>query len=354
MKLYQKLSGIGFLQKSYTLKFLFIAFIGIHIPLIGILFFVLYADRSASPNAILIFALLMTLIATAATLLVLRNLILPIEIASRALQDYRSSRVVAQLPSHYHDEAGQLMRNIQESIARHENFIIEKQDLLYLLSHDLKTFSGNTQSLSKLLMDEDIAGPVQEYAELIYQSSSQQIHFIENFIRLLKEQDELSKYGSDVLHSVNLMEVMNDLEQNIAQQLHIKNIGFVTNLKIQHARLPIEENLLLRVLVNLADNAIKFSHPADEIQIDAFEEANQLHIVVTDHGMGFDARDKEEMFKKFTKGKTGTANESSTGIGLYLSRKIIEKHGGQLLADSKGAGQGAVFSIVLNLSEKRL
>ena len=84
MQLYKRLSRVGFLQNSYAFKFLFIAFIGIHIPLIGILFFVLYAPQSASSMTILLFALVMTLVATAITLVVLKRLIRPIELASSA------------------------------------------------------------------------------------------------------------------------------------------------------------------------------------------------------------------------------------------------------------------------------
>ena len=62
MQLYKRLSRVGFLQKSYAFKFLFIAFLGIHIPLIGILFFVLYAPPSISSHMILLFALLIPLL----------------------------------------------------------------------------------------------------------------------------------------------------------------------------------------------------------------------------------------------------------------------------------------------------
>ena len=113
MKLYDKLSNISFLKKSYAFKFLFVAFIGIHIPLIGILFFVLYAKNTISPDSILIFALIMTLLATLITLLILNKLIRPILLASKSLDEYRNNRILSELPTQYTDEAGLLMRNIQ-------------------------------------------------------------------------------------------------------------------------------------------------------------------------------------------------------------------------------------------------
>jgi signal transduction histidine kinase len=68
---------------------------------------------------------------------------------------------------------------------------------------------------------------------------------------------------------------------------------------------------------------------------------------VSDTGIGFDSKYREDLFKKFTnQGRLGTANESSTGIGLYLCKKIIEKYKGKLLAESAGVNKGASFSVV--------
>ena len=154
MQLYKRLSRVGFLQNSYAFKFLFVAFLGIHIPLIGILFFVLYAPNTISSHMILLFALVMTLIATAITLVVLKKLIHPIELASNALNNYRKNRTMPLLPIEYKDEAGLLMRNILETVQDNEKYINEKQDLVYLLSHDLRTFTGNSQSLSQFILNE--------------------------------------------------------------------------------------------------------------------------------------------------------------------------------------------------------
>jgi len=347
MRLYQRMSGIGFLKKSYAFKFLFITFIGIHIPLIGILFFVLYFKSSITSNTLLIFSLVMTLVATACTLFVLKKLIIPVEMASKALQQYRASRKVPELPLQFEDEAGLLLRHIQESINQHEDFILEKQDLMYLLSHDLKTYSGNTQSLAQLLLEEEIPASAREYAELMAHATNQQANLIENFIRLIKEQDALSKNGSHALQTINLATLINEVQSQVSQQLKIKGIRLITAVAIEEAALYLPADLLLRVLVNLTDNAIKFSYEGSEVKIAVYKENSKLWLTVSDNGTGFEPRHGVAIFKKFTdKGKPGTANEPSTGIGLYLSRRIIEKCNGKLLAESRGMNQGAVFSIV--------
>jgi signal transduction histidine kinase len=77
-----------------------------------------------------------------------------------------------------------------------------------------------------------------------------------------------------------------------------------------------------------------------------YNEDSKLIITVADRGIGFDKNQIDELFKKFTKmSRLGTANESSTGIGLYLCKKIIEKNKGSLIATSEGKNKGAEFRI---------
>jgi signal transduction histidine kinase len=345
MKLYHNLSQISFLKKSYALKFLFVAFIGIHIPLIGILFFVLFFEHTISPASILIFSLIMTLLATAVTLLVLKQLIRPISIASRSLDDYRNKRKLSILPTEYTDEAGLLMCNIQESIYESESFINEKQDLIYMLSHDLKNFAGNPQGLAKLILSENPSESVKHLADLICESTNLQFRYIENFIKLLKEQDQVLKVNQETrtIYFENMLPFINE---QVEQRLIDKNIILNLSVEVDEAKLWIDEGLLIQVLVNLISNAIKFSYFDSDIKVRIYKEDSNLVITVADRGIGFDKNQMEELFKKFTKmSRLGTANESSTGIGLYLCKKIIEKNKGRLNAISEGKNKGAEFKI---------
>ena len=318
MKLYERLSEINFLKNSYAFKFLFVAFIGIHIPLIGILLFVVYGNVTISATTILVFALVMTLLATAATLYFLKQLIKPIETASKALDNYRNERKVPSLPENFSDEAGLLMSNIQKSIIDNERFISEKQDLIYLLSHDFKNFTGNSKGLAQLILDENPSKEVSEYAKLILQSTNQQFVFIDIFIKLIKDEDDLSNRGLQT-NRINLQAVLDLVSNQLGQKLLSKQIKLKISTELNEAVLMIDEDLLVRVLVNLVDNAIKFSFSNSEIELSVTIIDDRVAFVVSDSGIGFDPKNKEELYTKFTsRGRLGTANEPSTGIGLYL------------------------------------
>ena len=346
MKFYEKLSTIGFLKKSYAFKFLFVAFVGIHIQLIGVLFFVLYTKDNFTANSLVVFTLVMTLIATAVTLYVLKKLIKPIELASKALNDYKLMRIITDLPTHYNDEAGLLLSNIQKSILESEAFINEKQNLIYLLSHDLKTFAGNPQSLAKLIIDSNPSDEVKELAEMICQSTADQFQYIENFINILKEQDEIFKITTEV-KKLDFKEIIDVVQFQIKQLAVAKNITIVEKLDLKSANLTINTELFTRVVYNLVSNAVKFSFSDSEIEISSYQDINYVYLKVKDQGIGFESNESHKIFDKFTKmGRIGTLQEASTGIGMYLSKQIIERNNGLITAMSEGKNKGATFTIV--------
>ncbi|MCD0466429.1 HAMP domain-containing histidine kinase [Flavobacterium sp. ENC] len=291
----------------------------------------------------------MTLLATLITLVVLKQLIKPIAIASKSLDDYRNNRRLSVLPTEYSDEAGLLMCNIQESIYEAESYINEKQDLIYMLSHDLKNFAGNPQGLANLIISENPSDSVKNLAGLICESTNLQFRYIENFIKLLNEQDQIAKINQEV-KTIIFPNILPFINEQVEQRLIDKNIKLSLSLELNEAKLRIDEGLLIQVLVNLISNAIKFSYFDSEVKVRIYFEKEKLVITVTDKGIGFNKDQIEELFKKFTPmSRLGTAKESSTGIGLYLCKKIIERNRGELSAASEGKNKGAEFKLVFEL-----
>ena len=160
MKVYDTLSQWAPLQRNYSLKFLFVAFLGIHIPLIGIIVYLITrSEQSASVTAVIIATLLLTLFATVCTLLILNRLLCPLKIASTSLDDYIHGRNIPALPTHYTDEAGVLLRNIQQTVQTIEDLLDEKKDLVGLVSHDLRSPLTKIDGLTQILLVDPTAAP---------------------------------------------------------------------------------------------------------------------------------------------------------------------------------------------------
>ena len=112
----------------------------------------------------------------------------------------------------------------------------------------------------------------------------------------------------------------------------------------------INELLFTRVLYNLISNALKFSYPGSEINVFIKKTEGYLELKVEDTGIGFDNSRKALLFDKFSSmGRTGTAKETTTGIGLYLCNQIVEKFNGTIDASSLGENKGATFKVHFEL-----
>lgn len=349
MNLYAFLSRFGFLKSNYAFKFLFVAFCGIHIPLIGLICYVAYFQKSISASTILVFTLVLTLLATGITLYILKKLIKPIEIASKALDAYKINRTIPKLPIQFTDEAGRLMANIQSTIKNNEELLDQRKNLAYLLSNDLKNYARHPSSLAQLIISLQQDPLVNEYAGLIVQSSDRQRNIIESFIKLLKDEEELSRKVVKV-KTINFNEVTGTVKEQLADKLQNKNITLSTYVDIPEACLKIDTDALTGVLANLVDNAIKFSYPESEIIVKFKKDKANLQISVSDTGIGFDSVIGDGLFNSIVNyGLSGTANEKPGGFSLYFCSKVIKKSEGLIYGRSAGNEKGSVFFIDLKV-----
>ena len=346
MKLYHSLSKLNFLNKSYTGKFLFVAFLGIHIPLIGLILIIIFNKESFSSQMILLFTLVFTLIATGITLYIIKQLMLPINLATQALQEYKQNRKVPDLPMNYRDEAGRLLSNIQASINNNENHLAEKQDLIYLLSHDIKAYASHPKSIAEFIEEEEgCTAGIKEYTTLLKSASDKQILFLESFIHLLYDEDNLSRMAIEP-RNVDFSSMAKEIEEQLLPSFSEKKITLIMDVVTKPVQLYIDEILLSRVVFNLVHNAMKFSYPEGVITLKASILNDYLEVSVQDNGIGFKPNVKEFLFTKFSNmTRKGTNDEKSTGIGLYLCRQIVNKFDGYIKASSEGENQGATFTV---------
>lgn len=344
--IYEKLSSIRPLSRSYTVKFLFIAFLGIHIPLISLIVLVLFRPDAISAFNVLLLTLLMTLSATSCTLYVLNGLLAPLRRSRQALQEYIDYRTPPQLPVHFADEAGELMRYIQLTLTELNDLLEEKKDLISLLSHDLRTPLRNIKTFAGFLEKASSKEDIDEIARVIKASVEEQSAILHNVLDML-QQDQL-------LHTVQQnmkLPVAHLVEEAIESFDSAANAKGIALRKEIHydGEVEVQPELFRQVLKNLASNAIKFSHEGAEVKFTVYRKADKTFIDITDKGVGFRPEVSETLFERFTKnGRMGTAGEPSMGIGLYLSRKIIRQHKGDIIARSEGPGKGSVFSISLH------
>ena len=107
-----------------------------------------------------------------------------------------------------------------------------------------------------------------------------------------------------------------------------------------------DEGTLVETIVNILSNAIKYSRTGSKIIIKAEEIENDIIISVVDTGIGISAEDLPFIFNDFYTGKDGQKIEKSTGLGLAITKRIVEAHNGSVSVESE-LGKGSTFTIRL-------
>ena len=113
----------------------------------------------------------------------------------------------------------------------------------------------------------------------------------------------------------------------------------------KNAELTADRNELRRVLLNLCGNALNHTKEGGAIEITASNQEGDLILSVKDNGIGIPKTDITKLFKRFSQG-TSQKRSAGTGLGLYLSRQIIEAHQGKIWAESE-VSKGSVFSFMI-------
>ncbi|BAV07807.1 Signal transduction histidine kinase [Filimonas lacunae] len=343
--IYSGLSNWPWIKKSYPAKFMVIAFIGIHIPLIILSICLIFDAFNFTKGSAVLVVLGATLLATVIALFTFYQLLAPLHRSKQALEDYIGKRQLPTLPVHYNDEAGILMKEIQLTLTTLNTLMEEKRDIAAMLSHDLRTPLTQFIGLGRLIKREDAGLQLQEIGDMMIQIGEQQLGFLNGILEVLSHND--LERGRNFTPGVSVTKVAADAITNVAQQAADKHIDIKQQWN-QNLTFTVNPEAFTQVFQNLLTNAIKFSNPNSTIYLNGIKRNNQLVITITDEGMGFAPEHATILFNRYTDvRKEGTAGEASTGLGLYLVRKIVEQHNGVITAHSNGVNTGASFEITM-------
>lgn len=218
----------------------------------------------------------------------------------------------------------------------------EKDRILRTVAHDLRNPIGGIASLTQVMMDDDFSDEQKELITLIKETSN-------NSLELINEILEVTNSGTSQLNK-ELVDINSILSKSV-ELLRFKAAEKGQKIKLELLNKP--EDLLIsrekiwRVIGNLISNAIKFSAPGQTIFVKATIVTNELRISVKDAGIGIPANVQDKVFNMFTEAKRpGTAGEKSFGLGLSISKQIIENHSGKIWLESDGK-TGTTFYISL-------
>ncbi len=345
MWLYNLLSNVSFLNR-YVYKVIFISLLGICLPFVGFTFYLLNQDSTSIDlvNAIYIH-LAITLFATLLTVTLMNKLMKPISLAQIELHKYIKTKEIPELPTHYDDEVGLILKDLKRRAIAINKLVTEKNDFMAMLSHDLRSPMVSILGLLKLIKDNSDKTQADYYCDKAEEFGYHQLKLMEAILSLLNEEN-LGKEAPKKV-KINLSKFLAESLDQFELTLKNKQLEIFKNVP-PHLQVSVEPYSFSQVISNLLHNAIKFSRKGDQIELMASNGGDQVKISVKDHGIGFNLENPAVLFDRFTKErKRGTLGEPTNGLGLYLSKMIVEKHEGKIYATSEGNNKGAIFEVRL-------
>jgi signal transduction histidine kinase len=362
LSLYRRLSALS-RPRTYVGKMLFVAFVGTHVPLIGlILYFVFSTTSLAASWPLLVATLVATLVGTTLTMLPQRRLLAPVLRTSDALIGYVEGRRLPALPSGHADEAGRLMRNAQKTITELDRLLNDRAELLQVVSHDLRT-PLTSMLMAEELADEELrqttgdAAPataldvdlLSEMLSTIGEAAQRQRALVDNVLTIT--QADLGRQKV-VAERVALRDLVGPVEERLGPLARRRGLGFEVTYGTDADRsCTTDARKVKQVLSNLVANAIRFTAAPGRLEIHVDEHGvgddAMLELAVRDDGPGLPENEQDRIFEPFQTLDEHTAgDEQGSGLGLWISRALTEAMGGRLTAES-APGEGATFRIRL-------
>jgi signal transduction histidine kinase len=229
---------------------------------------------------------------------------------------------------------------MRKSLGALEQSHRENTRLMKVMAHDLRNPIGACGNLASLVLEEsDMNEEHRHMLELIRTSSQSSLEMITDLLHSNTSSEDLLK------EAVDLQSLLKYCEEQLRFKADQKKQTLLLNA--QPITLSVSREKIWRVLSNLVTNAIKFSAPGTSIHIDMRREGRNILISVKDQGIGIPADLHDKIFDLFTESKRpGTSGEESFGLGLSISRQIVEAHGGSIWFESE-EGKGTTFFVSL-------
>jgi len=231
-----------------------------------------------------------------------------------------------------------------------------KSSFLANMSHELRTPLNSILGFSDVMLEE-LDGPLTENMKndlgLIYKNGQHLLHLINDVLDMAKI--ESGKMNLNI-EKFNLQEIIEEVTSITSPLASEKNLALFIDPDSDHeVEINADKIRLRQVMINLINNAIKFTEKG-KIAIHVTREENNVLISVKDTGIGIPIELLESVFQEFTQVDTTTTRKAGgTGLGLPISRRLIQMHGGRLWAESNGESGpdgGATFYVFLPIEAK--
>jgi len=227
-----------------------------------------------------------------------------------------------------------------------------KEEFLALTTHDLRSplavISGVISFFTSGRLGE-LSGEQKNMVAMMERNAQSLIELVNDLLDASKL--EAGSMRLD-LTSTDLRGLINELHETMEPLAREKNITLKEELPPDLPLIEADRDKLRRIIVNLLSNAIKFTHKGGVVTVNAEQVDNHLRVSFADTGVGIAAEDVARLFDKYEQTRArATRGEKGSGLGLYITKQLVEMHGGEISVQSE-IGKGSVFTFTLPITRK--
>ncbi|HSB17517.1 MAG TPA: ATP-binding protein, partial [Bryobacteraceae bacterium] len=224
-----------------------------------------------------------------------------------------------------------------------------RSDFVSSVTHELRTPLTSIRLLAETLRLKRTRDPAtgDQMLGAIVDESERLTRLVDNVLSFSRIEKDARAYHQK---PIELAGAVNDAIRRFQHVLKRGEFHLVQESDDQTLRVLADDEALSQTLLNLLDNAVKYSGPSREIQLGVYRRGAEAEIRVTDHGIGVPAAEQRHIFEKFYRVPGAAGETTGAGLGLALVKHFAEAHGGRVAVESE-PGAGSSFSLWLPLME---
>lgn len=309
----------------------------------------LFEDFVTSFNEALIYAGLAALvIGLLVSWLFSRSIIAPVQAMTIASHRIAEGKYEERVDKERADELGQLARSFNQMAENLEQVENMRRQLIGDVSHELRTPLTAIKGSMEGLMD-GVFPATDETYKMVHREAGR-------LSRLVDDLQELSRVEAGAyplqVRPVELPLVVDAALKRLSFQFDEKGVALTPNLSANLPQILADEDRLLQILTNLLGNALRHTSANGQVTINAEKKNDFVVISVSDTGIGISPEHLEHIFTRFYRVDKSRSrqNGGGSGIGLTVSKHLVEAQGGEIWVESEGVEKGAVFSFTAKIA----
>ncbi|MBN2085785.1 MAG: GAF domain-containing protein [Anaerolineales bacterium] len=226
-----------------------------------------------------------------------------------------------------------------------------KSEFVATVSHELRTPMTAIRGYSEMLMM-DAAGPLNDeqrrFLKIVKDNSDRLELLVSDLLDISRMESGQIRLNLDVVEIPGILEeAAESLRQRSRKEE--KPMEIVLEVEPGLSSIQADRGRMMEILHNLADNAFQYTPAGGKITLRAFPRADGIQIDISDSGIGIAPAEQERIFERFYRGENPTVMATSgTGLGLPITRRLVDMHGGSIAVESDGTpGKGSTFHVML-------